>query len=34
VIGSVSNLQEFQQAFQCKAGSPMVRKPEERCEVW
>ena len=34
VIGPVSNLPEFQQAFQCKAGSPMVRKPEERCEVW
>jgi putative endopeptidase len=34
VIGSVSNLREFQQAFQCKAGAPMVRKPEERCEVW
>ena len=34
VIGSVSNLPEFQQAFQCKAGSPMVRSKEERCEVW
>jgi endothelin-converting enzyme/putative endopeptidase len=34
VIGSVSNLPEFQQAFQCKAGSPMVRPTEERCEVW
>lgn len=34
VIGPVSNLPEFQQAFQCKAGSPMVRKPEDRCEVW
>jgi putative endopeptidase len=34
VIGSVSNLPEFQQAFQCKADAPMVRKPEERCEVW
>jgi putative endopeptidase len=34
VIGSVSNLPEFQQAFQCKAGSPMVRSEEERCEVW
>jgi endothelin-converting enzyme/putative endopeptidase len=34
VIGPVSNLPEFQQAFECKAGSPMVRKPEERCEVW
>lgn len=34
VIGPVSNLPEFQQAFQCKAGSPMVRSKEERCEVW
>jgi putative endopeptidase len=34
VIGPLSNLPEFQQAFQCKAGAPMVRKPEERCEVW
>jgi putative endopeptidase len=34
VIGPFSNLPEFQQAFQCKAGSPMVRKPAERCEVW
>jgi putative endopeptidase len=34
VIGSVSNLPEFQQAFQCKAGAPMVRSKEERCEVW
>ena len=34
VIGPLSNLPQFQQAFQCKAGSPMVRAPEERCEVW
>ncbi len=34
VIGPVSNLPEFQQAFQCKAGAPMVRSKEERCEVW
>jgi putative endopeptidase len=34
VIGPVSNLPEFQQAFQCKAGSPMVRPKQERCEVW
>jgi endothelin-converting enzyme/putative endopeptidase len=34
VIGPVSNLPEFQQAFECKAGAPMVRKAEERCEVW
>ena len=34
VIGPVSNLPEFQQAFSCKAGSPMVRSAEERCDVW
>jgi endothelin-converting enzyme/putative endopeptidase len=30
--GVVSNLPEFQGAFHCKAGSPMVR--ENRCRVW
>ncbi len=30
--GVVSNTPEFQQAFQCKAGSPMVG--EKRCRVW
>jgi putative endopeptidase len=30
--GVVSNSPEFQQAFQCKAGSAMVR--EKRCRVW
>ena len=30
--GVVSNSPEFQQAFKCKAGSPMVR--ENRCRVW
>jgi endothelin-converting enzyme/putative endopeptidase len=34
VIGPLSNLPEFQQAFQCKADAPMVRKASERCEVW
>ena len=34
VIGPVSNLPEFQKAFSCKPGSPMVRPPELRCEVW
>jgi len=34
VIGSLSNMPEFQQAFQCKADAPMVRQGEERCEVW
>jgi putative endopeptidase len=30
--GVVSNTPEFQQAFQCKVGSAMVR--EKRCRVW
>jgi putative endopeptidase len=30
--GVVANSPEFQQAFQCKTGSPMVR--EKRCRVW
>jgi endothelin-converting enzyme/putative endopeptidase len=34
VIGPVSNLPEFQKAFGCSAGQPMVRPPEQRCEVW
>ncbi len=34
VIGPVSNLPEFQKAFSCKPGAPMVRPPDQRCEVW
>ncbi len=34
VIGPVSNLSEFAEAFSCKAGTPMVRPPADRCEVW
>jgi putative endopeptidase len=30
--GVVSNMTEFQQAFHCKAGQPMVN--ENRCRVW
>jgi len=30
--GVVSNMQEFQQAFHCKAGAAMVNK--NRCQVW
>ena len=30
--GTVSNMPEFQQAFGCKAGAPMVR--EKPCRVW
>jgi putative endopeptidase len=34
VIGPLSNLPAFAQAFGCKADSPMVRPPANRCEVW
>ncbi|MGH8264652.1 MAG: M13 family metallopeptidase, partial [Steroidobacteraceae bacterium] len=34
VIGPLSNLPEFQKAFSCPAGSPMVRAESERCDVW
>lgn len=30
--GPLSNMPEFAQAFQCKAGSPMVRP--KRCQIW
>lgn len=32
VNGPASNMPEFANAFQCKPGTPMVRK--DRCEVW
>jgi endothelin-converting enzyme/putative endopeptidase len=32
INGPVSNIPEFASAFQCKQGSPMVRR--DRCEVW
>ena len=34
VIGPLSNLTEFKQAFSCKDGSAMVRPPADRCTVW
>jgi endothelin-converting enzyme/putative endopeptidase len=34
VIGPLSNLPEFQNAFGCPADAPMVRPPAQRCEVW
>ena len=34
VIGPISNLPAFQEAFKCKADAPMVRPAEKRCEVW
>jgi putative endopeptidase len=32
IIGTLSNLPEFQEAFACQAGAPMVRAP--RCSPW
>jgi putative endopeptidase len=34
VIGTLSNLPEFQQAFSCPVGAEMVRPKEKRCTVW
>ncbi len=34
VIGPLSNLPEFQQAFNCKPGDAMVRPTERRCVIW
>jgi endothelin-converting enzyme/putative endopeptidase len=32
VNGVVANMPEFQKAFSCKAGAPMVRQTQ--CRVW
>jgi len=34
VNGPLSNMPKFAEAFQCKAGDPMVRPEKERCVVW
>jgi len=34
VVGPLSNLPEFQEAFDCPAEAPMIRPPAKRCEVW
>jgi putative endopeptidase len=34
VIGPLSNLPEFEQAYSCKHGAPMMRPREQRCAVW
>ena len=34
VVGPLSNLPEFREAFSCKADAPMVRPADKRCEVW
>jgi putative endopeptidase len=34
VVGPLSNMPEFQNAFKCKEGDPMVRAAPDRCAVW
>ena len=34
INGVVVNMPEFQQAFQCKAGQPMVAPADKICKVW
>ena len=34
VIGPLSNMPEFQRAFGCKDGDPMVRSTAKSCRVW
>jgi len=34
VIGPFSDTPEFQKAFSCPAGAPMVRPAEKRCVIW
>ena len=33
-IGAPSNMPAFANAFQCKAGDPMVRPDEQRVQIW
>lgn len=34
VVGPLSNMKEFYEAFGVKAGDKLYRKPEERAEIW
>jgi putative endopeptidase len=34
INGVVVNMPEFQKAFDCKAGQPMVRLADQVCRVW
>lgn len=33
-IGTLQNMPEFQRAFQCRAGDPMVRPAAQQCKLW
>jgi putative endopeptidase len=33
-IGTLQNMPEFHQAFQCKPGDAMVRPKNEQCDIW
>jgi predicted metalloendopeptidase len=33
-IATLRNMPEFQTAFQCMPGDPIVRPPEQQCKVW
>jgi predicted metalloendopeptidase len=34
VNGTVQNMPEFQKAFHCNEGQPMVREAAKRCAIW
>ena len=34
VNGPLSNMPQFAEAFGCRAGDPMVRAADQRCQVW
>ena len=34
VNGVFVNMPEFAEAFQCKVGQAMVKRPEEVCRIW
>ena len=34
VNAPLSNTPAFAEAFQCKAGDPMVRPEKDRCQIW
>jgi putative endopeptidase len=34
VNGPLSNMPQFAEAYGCKAGDPMMRPPDQRCQIW